>query len=134
MSRHIHPSLARATNPDSTHLEAVHVSLGCMVRVVFVDDRGERVIEAVEGESLMQAARYDPYSTLIGECGGSCICASCHAYIDAAWLHALPPVSINEAQMLDAIEQSRYNSRLTCRVRVGPELDGIVVRLPRKHR
>lgn len=78
----------------------------------------------------MQAARYDHYSTLIGECGGSCICASCHAYIDTAWLRALPPVSLNEAQMLDAIEQSRYNSRLTCRVRVGPELDGIIVRIP----
>ncbi len=102
-----------------------------MVRVVFVDDLGERLIEAAEGESLMEAARYDEHSTLIGECGGSCICASCHAYIDAAWLHALPPVSTNEAQMLDAIEQSRYNSRLTCRVRIGPELDGIIVRLPR---
>lgn len=105
-----------------------------MVRVVFVDGLGERLIEAAEGESLMEAARYDEHSTLIGECGGSCICASCHAYIDAAWLPALPPVSINEAQMLDAIEQSRYNSRLTCRVRVGPELDGIVVRVPGKPR
>ena len=105
-----------------------------MVRVVFIDERGERVIEATQGESLMQAARCDAHSTLIGECGGSCICASCHAYIDAAWLHKLPPVSINEAQMLDAIENSRYNSRLTCRVRVGPELDGIVVRVPPKAR
>jgi 2Fe-2S ferredoxin len=103
-----------------------------MVRVVFVDDFGERIVEASEGESLMAAARYDPLSTLIGECGGSCICASCHAYIDAAWLRALPPVSINEAQMLEAIEHSRYNSRLTCRVRVGRELDGIVVRVPSK--
>ncbi len=103
-----------------------------MVRVIFIDERGERVIEAREGESLMEAARYDGYSTLIGECGGSCICASCHAYIDAAWLYKLNPVSINEAQMLDVIENTRFNSRLTCRVRLGPELDGIIVRLPRK--
>jgi len=101
-----------------------------MVKVVFVDRRGERIVDASAGESLMQAARYDPYSPLIGECGGSCICASCHAYIDAAWLRRLPPVSINEAQMLDVIENSRYNSRLTCRVRLEPELDGIVVRIP----
>lgn len=82
----------------------------------------------------MQAARYDEHSTLIGECGGSCICASCHAYIDAAWLQALAPVSINEAQMLDVIDNSRYNSRLTCRIRLGPELDGIIVRVPRRDR
>lgn len=105
-----------------------------MVRVVFIDERGERVVEAADGASLMEAARQDVYSTLIGECGGSCICASCHAYIDAAWLRALPPISINEAQMLDVIEEARYNSRLTCRVRLGPELDGIVVRVPRKAR
>ncbi|GFE87754.1 (2Fe-2S) ferredoxin [Steroidobacter agaridevorans] len=103
-----------------------------MIRVKFVDERGERVVEAAEGETLMQAARYDAFTTLLGECGGSCICASCHAYIDAAWLQALPPVSINEAQMLDVIENCRYNSRLTCRVRLKPELDGITVRIPRR--
>ena len=105
-----------------------------MVRVGFVVERGERIVEAAAGESLMQAARYDEFSSLIGECGGSCICASCHAYIDPAWLRKLPPVSVNEAQMLDVIENPRYNSRLTCRVRLGPELDGIVVRVPRAAR
>ena len=112
----------------------IGVILDCMVRVVFVDDQGERVVDAAEGESLMEAARNGGHSGLIGECGGSCICASCHAYIDAAWIHALRPVSINEANMLDAMENSRHNSRLTCRVRVGPELDGIVVRVPSKVR
>lgn len=105
-----------------------------MVRVVFVDEQGTRVVDATEGETVMQAARRDEYSTLIGECDGSCICASCHAYIDAAWLHILPPVSFNEAQMLDVIENGRYNSRLTCRIRLGPQLDGIVVRAPRSQR
>jgi 2Fe-2S ferredoxin len=105
-----------------------------MVKVVFIDDQGSRVIEAQQGESMMEAARRDGKSTLIGECGGSCICASCHAYIDAAWLHALPPVSINEAQMLDALDNCRYNSRLTCKLLLGPRLDGIVVRIPRSTR
>src|SRR5688572_10022507 len=98
-----------------------------MVRVVFVDEHGTRAVDASEGETLMQAARYDDLSKLIGESGGSCICASCHAYIDAAWLRMLPPVSVNEAQMLDVIENTRYNSRLTCRVTLRPELDGIIV-------
>lgn len=105
-----------------------------MVRVVFVDEKGTRIIEAAEGETVMQAARYDEWTRLIGECGGSCICASCHAYIDAAWFRALPPVSINEAQMLDVIHNVRYNSRLTCRIRLGRELDGIIVRVPRNDR
>jgi ferredoxin, 2Fe-2S len=103
-----------------------------MVRIIFVDELGERVVEAKEGLSVMEAARHDTHSSLIGECGGSCICASCHAYIDAPWLRLLPPVSVNEAQMLDAIENVRYCSRLTCRLPVVPELDGIVVRIPKK--
>ena len=104
-----------------------------MVRVVFVDEQGERAVEAKVGESVMDAARRDIQSSLIGECGGSCICASCHAYIDAQWLRALPPVTVNEAQMLDAIENSRYCSRLTCRLPVVPDLDGMVVRVPKKY-
>ena len=101
-----------------------------MVRVVFVDEQGEHTVEAQAGESVMEAARRAKRSILIGECGGSCICASCHAYIDSPWLRALPPVTMNEAQMLDAIENVRYCSRLTCRLPLVPELDGIVVRVP----
>lgn len=104
-----------------------------MVRIVFMDEQGERAVEAKVGESVMEAARRDVHSSLIGECGGSCICASCHAYIDARWLRELPPVTVNEAQMLDAIETSRYCSRLTCRLPVAPELDGMVVRVPKKY-
>jgi len=102
------------------------------VRVVFVDDEEEHIVNAAEGDSLMEAARNSGYRAMIGDCGGSCTCASCHAYIDSRWLHQLSPVSMNEANMLDAIEDTRYNSRLTCRVRVSSELDGIVVRMPKK--
>lgn len=80
----------------------------------------------------MQVARDNGYELLAGDCGGSCICGTCHAYIDAAWLHELPPVSMNEANMLDALENSRYNSRLTCRITVGSSLHGLVVRIPAK--
>ena len=104
-----------------------------MSRIIFVDQDGLRhTVDAENGRSIMQAARdlLAPY--LIGECGGSCICASCHAYIDYAWLRTLLPVSRNEAAMLDAIEGVRYNSRLTCQLIMEDRLDGIVVRIPRE--
>jgi ferredoxin, 2Fe-2S len=102
-----------------------------MLRVVIVEPDGtEHILPAVNGRSIMQAARDRLAPYLIGECGGSCICASCHAYVDFKWLALLPPVSPNEASMLDAIENARYNSRLTCQLLMRDELDGIVVRIP----
>ena len=102
-----------------------------MGRVIFVGkDGAEHAVSAHNGRSIMQAARDQLAPYLIGECGGSCICASCHAYIDFKWLGALPPVSRNEAAMLDAISGTRYNSRLTCQLIMEDRLDGIIVRIP----
>ena len=102
-----------------------------MGRIVFIDRNGvSHPVAAGNGRSIMQAARDALASFLIGECGGSCICASCHAYIDFAWLGRLPPVSRNEAAMLDAIDNARYNSRLTCQIVMNDSLDGVVVRIP----
>jgi ferredoxin, 2Fe-2S len=102
-----------------------------MPRVIVVEvDGTEHILLAMNGRSIMQAARDRLAPYLIGECGGSCICASCHAYVDSKWLGVLPPVSPNEASMLDAIENVRYNSRLMCQVLVREELDGIIVRIP----
>lgn len=102
-----------------------------MSRVIFVDRDGvEHTVTAQNGRSIMQAARDQLAPYLIGECGGSCICASCHAYIDSKWLGALAPVSRNEAAMLDAIAGVRYNSRLTCQLIMEDRLDGIIVRIP----
>jgi len=101
-----------------------------MVRIAFIDGTGEHVADATEGRSLMQAARDNGYSFLAGDCGGTCTCGTCHAYIDAAWLYLLTPVSMNEANLLDALDDTRYNSRLTCRVIASPALEGIVIRVP----
>jgi 2Fe-2S ferredoxin len=104
-----------------------------MSRIIFVDrDSLPHIVDAHNGRSIMQAARDRLASYLIGECGGSCICASCHAYIDSAWLRVLPPVSRNESDMLDSIEGVRHNSRLTCQLIMEDRLDGIVVRIPRE--
>jgi ferredoxin, 2Fe-2S len=102
-----------------------------MPRVIIVGSDGtEHILPAANHRSIMQAARDRLAPYLIGECGGSCICASCHAYVDAKWLGMLAPVSRNEASMLDAIENARYNSRLTCQLLMRDDLDGITIRIP----
>ena len=51
--------------------------------------------------------------------------------VDAAWLDKLPPLSEDEDSMLDYAAVARQpNSRLSCQIKLSPELDGLVVDLP----
>ena len=66
-----------------------------------------------------------------GDCGGICACATCHVYVDPAWLDKLPPKQEMEETMLDFAQDVRPNSRLSCQITVTPALDGLVVRTPK---
>ena len=64
-------------------------------------------------------------------CGGVCACATCHVYVDPAWIEKLPPKSDMEETMLDFAQDIEPTSRLSCQIKVTPELDGLVVRTPK---
>jgi ferredoxin, 2Fe-2S len=65
------------------------------------------------------------------DCGGACACATCHVYVDPAWLDKLPPKDDMEETMLDFAQDVQKTSRLSCQIKVTPELDGLVVRTPK---
>jgi 2Fe-2S ferredoxin len=93
---------------------------------------GSRVTRDVpEGTSLMQAAVAHGVPGIVGECGGSLSCATCHVVVDADWSdRAGPPVSFEE-DMLDVTEAERTpTSRLSCQIVMRPDLDGIILRVP----
>jgi 2Fe-2S ferredoxin len=50
--------------------------------------------------------------------------------VDPAWAGKLISISEGEAAILDGAMRVEHNSRLTCQIKLTPELDGIVVRLP----
>lgn len=102
-----------------------------MARITFIEFNGnEHTVEAEEGKSLMQVAVENLVPGIVGDCGGVCACATCHAYIDAAVLDQLPPRGDDEDAMLEGVLEFKDNSRLTCQIIVGPELDGLIVRMP----
>ena len=102
-----------------------------MARIRFIQhDGSERVVEGEVGNSIMQTARDNMVPGIIGDCGGNCSCATCHGYVDPAWIDKLLPRSENELIMLDGTMHQEENSRLTCQIKLTPELDGIVIRLP----
>lgn len=100
-----------------------------MPRINFIRPGGERAeVEGVEGDSVMRAALANGIYEISGECGGVLACATCHVYVDPAFADRLPPMSDDENDMLDFAEAPRRdNSRLSCQIVMGPELDGITV-------
>ncbi|AKT37807.1 2Fe-2S iron-sulfur cluster-binding protein [Chondromyces crocatus] len=102
-----------------------------MPRIKFVMSSGaEHEVEAQEGTSVMQAAMDHLVPGMLAECGGYTNCATCHAYVDEAFVAKIPEPSEEERVMLDCAFHVRPNSRLACQVQVTPALEGLVVHLP----
>ena len=66
------------------------------------------------------------------ECGGACACATCHVYVDESWAGRIPAAQPMEEDMLDFAFDVRPTSRLSCQIRVTPEVDGLVVTTPER--
>jgi 2Fe-2S ferredoxin len=102
-----------------------------MPSVTFIRHDGtSEQVQAEPGLSLMQAAVNHGVDGIIGDCGGACACATCHCYVDAAWVGQMPPAQGNEQAMLECVIDPAENSRLSCQIKLTEALDGLVVRLP----
>lgn len=94
-------------------------------------DGSTRDILAADGTSVMQAVTSAGEGGIVAECGGSAMCATCHVYVDDAWLDRLPEPLANEQEMLECTAAERTStSRLSCQIKVVGDLDGIMIRLP----
>ena len=57
-----------------------------MPRIVFVTHDGvTQTVEEADGVSVMQAALNADITGIVGECGGSMMCATCHVYVREPW-------------------------------------------------
>jgi 2Fe-2S ferredoxin len=102
-----------------------------MAKITFITHDGqEQTVEIADGWSLMEGAVRNGVPGIDADCGGACACATCHVYVDPAWLAALPPKSDSEDAMLDFALVTSPNSRLSCQIKVTPALDGLIVRVP----
>jgi len=102
-----------------------------MPKVIYIQHNGTRhEIEAAVGNSVMQTAIDNMVPGILGDCGGCCSCATCHGYVDQAWGAKLAPRTEEEIMMLEAVSCVLPNSRLTCQIKMTPELDGLIVSLP----
>ena len=96
-----------------------------MLKAIVTDAGGTaHMLTGKPGDSIMQLARAANLPVL-GECNGSLACATCHMVVDPAWAGRLDPVSDDEEAMLDTVFNLTPTSRLSCQIRLTPELDGI---------
>jgi 2Fe-2S ferredoxin len=97
---------------------------------IFVTDRDgkEHEVEATDGWRVMEVIR-DAGLDISAECGGACACATCHVYVDPAWMGKIEPRGEEENDMLDLAFEVEDNSRLSCQMTFTPALDGLKVTL-----
>ncbi|MDH7798561.1 MULTISPECIES: 2Fe-2S iron-sulfur cluster-binding protein [unclassified Beijerinckia] len=102
-----------------------------MPKITFIDAAGTaRTVEADLGSTVMETAIRNNVPGIDAECGGACACATCHVYVDDAWIEKLPKAGSIEEDMLDFAYDVRPGSRLSCQIKVTNEIDGLKVSTP----
>jgi len=94
---------------------------------IMLRDGTEQVVDAASNISVMENIRDSGGDELLALCGGCCSCATCHVYVEEAFFEKLPPMKEDENDLLDGSSHRRPNSRLSCQIKFGPELDGLRV-------
>jgi 2Fe-2S ferredoxin len=109
---------------ESTEVETINAT--------WILEDGSKVEGQVPlGHSLMEAALARNVTGIVGECGGSLACATCHVYVESTPVPLEEP-SANEREMLEiGVEAPTAASRLSCQIHAVPALEGIVLRVGR---
>jgi ferredoxin, 2Fe-2S len=103
-----------------------------MPKITYISHSGvSRQFEVATGMSVMEGGVRNGIDDIVAECGGSCLCATCHVYVDEKFLSVLEPMAEDENAMLESTAADRKpNSRLSCQLIVKPALDGLIVHTP----
>lgn len=104
-----------------------------MPKVTYVDHEGHaHETEIAVGENVMRGALYNGIEGIAGECGGALSCATCHCYVDDAWMGAVGgPSSPAEEELLEsAAAPLKPTSRLSCQIFMTEAMDGLVIHMP----
>ncbi|MEM1402145.1 MAG: 2Fe-2S iron-sulfur cluster-binding protein [Pseudomonadota bacterium] len=102
-----------------------------MTTITFVEASGREVVAEADGEyTLMELAVAHDVEGVLAECGGACVCATCHCYIDGGASDSIDEPSEFEMMLLDDAPHRTDASRLACQIPLNSDLDGLVVKVP----
>lgn len=101
------------------------------LQVHLTDPSGQaHALSVPAGWTLMEAAVNSGVEGIVAACGGACACATCHVYVDPAWMDRLPPIESMEDDMLACVDERRPNSRLSCQIRLTVRMNGLAAEVP----
>ena len=104
-----------------------------MPKITYIDSTGsQKTIDVANGLSVMEGAVQNNIPGIDADCGGGMACATCHVYVKEEWFNKIPKAEDAEQDMIDMAFEPKKNSRLSCQIVVGDELDGLVVTTPSK--
>jgi ferredoxin len=105
-----------------------------VIKVQFITAGGQRVeAQASAGQRLLEVAQAAGMP-LEGTCEGQMACSTCHVLISPDWFSRLKPASADEEDMLDLAAGVAATSRLSCQITLGPDHDGLTVKIPGESR
>lgn len=151
--RLLNPSLRLRTTINPTHLaspstpaiQATNTSIrwhggpsvpadAPTIQITFLQpDETERTVTARIGETLLQTAHRNDID-LEGACEGVCACSTCHLILPQDLYDSLEEPSEDEEDMLDMAFGLQETSRLGCQITVSPEMEGVVLEMPKATR
>jgi len=100
-------------------------------KITFIEfDGTAHEVDVPAGGSVMEAAVSNNVPGIDADCGGACACATCHVFVNGAWMDKVGERGDMEQSMLDFAENVRPTSRLSCQIVLTDELDGLVVDMP----
>lgn len=85
------------------------------------------VVEAGQGQTVMQIVRESGAAGMEALCGGCCSCATCHVYVAPAFADLLPAIGEDEDALLDCSDHRATTSRLACQIVFDACMDGMSV-------
>jgi ferredoxin, 2Fe-2S len=101
---------------------------GDLTTKIWVRDRAGvvRCLSARPGFTVMEILR-DAGLPIAAICGGNCLCATCHIYVDEAWRARVGEPNADEVARLEESAHVTPASRLSCQIQFSPALDGLKV-------
>lgn len=110
---------AAQTAPDADKLLTLHI---------FLPDGSHFRRQAIAGLRVVDLLRMYGFP-LKAECGGACVCGTCHVRVPDRWMRLLPRATDEELARLDDIPTATENSRLACQIETTDALDGLEIEL-----
>tara|TARA_Y100001958_G_C21155307_1_gene490485 strand:- start:803 stop:1120 length:318 start_codon:yes stop_codon:yes gene_type:complete len=104
-----------------------------MPKITYIENNGNsHTVEVASGLTVMEGAIQNNIPGIDGDCGGGMACATCHVYVKEDWYDRINIKSDGEDDMLDQAFEPNKLSRLSCQISVTNEVDGLIIKLPKK--